>query len=483
MSSFWLLSLLINLTIIPQNPLFEKYTIIPPLGHVKAIATTPTLVCAISDYHLILFNKFDLHIEKTFVFEEEPLLVGYDQFSSDLWIVTTSQVVRITLSSYSIREYTGNAGVTRLGIDDKYLYLDGIEDRALNKRTGMLEPVQGFPGNATWYRQATSSIIKEYAFLTPYFYSDDQRYTDAPFAQYPITAVHEDGMDLYVGTDGYGLLKYNVVSLDRRRVIYGPLDLAIHRIRSIAGHLYFISARGISEYEPKDRSWIYYRISMSAGDILIKQDNLVVGIDNRLSSWNTGVMITMGTSTHDIMTLADDDSCYYIGTRSGMYKMYKGMQDLIAFGPDRFSVNAIHVTHDHIYAGGEYALYEFDRASKQWSKILPFGIKDITQIDTRLYLLSTNNQLLYYSIPVSNDNSDTSWVLLPYFNIYDIAAGDNMVYCASYAGVHYYEPETGLYKVIYNLPRIHYYYISVAQDRILAVAGNALYSLPLKYRD
>jgi hypothetical protein len=483
MSSFWLLSVLLSLTITPQNPLFEKYTIVPPLGHIKAIATTPTIVSVISDYHLILFDKFDLHIEKTFIFEEEPLLVGYDQFSSDIWVVTTSRVIRITLSSYAIREYTGITNVIRMGIDESYIYLDGTEDRALNKRTGMLELVQGFPGQATWYRRATSSDIKEYAFLTPYFYSDAHAYTDSPFAQYPITAIHDDGMDLYVGTDGYGLLKYNIVSLARTRVIYGPLDLSIHRIRSFSDHIYFVSTHGISEYDPLEGSWEYYRISRPAGDILVKNNGLVIGIDNRLSSWNAGVMITMGSSTHDIIALVDDDSCMYIGTRSGMYKMYEGMRDLIAFGPDRFEVHAIYAAANSIYAGGEFALYEYDRTVKQWSKTLPFGIKDITRIDNRLYLLSTNNQLLYYTISDSGDIADTQWTLLPYFNIYDIAVDDEVVYCASYAGVYYYEPKTDLYKVIYNLPRIRYYYISVAHDRILTVADHALYSLPTKFRD
>jgi len=463
--------------------MFEKFTIIPPIGQVKTIATTPLLVCVISDYHLILFDKFDLHIDKTFVFEEEPLIVGYDQYSSDLWIATSSHVVRITLSSYSIREYQGIDGVTRIGIDEEYVYLDGIEDRGLNKRTGMLEVVQGFPGTASWYRKSTSSDIKKHSFLTPYFYSDDNNSTDSPFARHPITAVHEDGMDLYVGTDGYGILKYNTVSLNKQRVIYGPLDLEIHQVREFSTDIYFISALGVSRYTPDSRSWEYYRMSFPARDILVKNNSFMIGIDNRLSSWNGGVMITMSTSTNDIITLADDDSCLYIGTRSGMYKMYENTHDMIGFGPDRFSVNAIHVDPDHIFAGGEYALYEYDRTGQKWSKLLPFGIKDITQIDNKLYLLSTNNQLLHYTISDPVIEADTQWVLLPYFNIYDIAVDQDVVYCASYAGVHYYEPETGLYKVIYNLPRVRYDHVYIADDHIMAVADNALYSLPTKYRD
>lgn len=483
MSNIWILSTLITISITPQNPMFEKYTIIPPLGTIKAIATTPLLVCAISDNHLILFDKFNLSIEKTFVFDEEPRLVGYDQFSSDLWVITASHIVRITLSSYSIREYEGITSVSRLGIDENYLYLDGIDDRALNKRTGMLEILQGFPGNATWYKRTTSADIRNYPYLTPYFYSDDHVHTDAPFAQYPITAVHEDGMDLYVGTNGYGIVKYNTITLNKQRVIYGPLDLSIYQIRSSRDDLYFISSHGISRYMLDSQTWEYYRLSFPAQDVLIQQNNFVIGVNNRLSSWNGGVVITMSTAHRNILALADDDSCFYIGTRDGMYKMYKGMRDMVAFGPDRFSVNTIYGTSDHMYAGGEFALYEYERSSAIWSKTLPFGIQDITQISDKLYLLSMNNQLLSYTINDTATIDSLQWVLLPYFNIYDIAVDQHVVYCATYAGIHYYEPLTGLYKVIYNLPREHFNYVYVVDDRILAVADNALYSLPIKYRD
>jgi hypothetical protein len=483
MISCCILSALFALTITPQNPMFDRYTIIPPLGQIKAIATTPLLVCAVSDYNLILFDKFDLSIKKSFVFDEEPLLVGYDQFSSDLWIATNAHVVRITLSSYSLRDYNGVKGITRIGINEDYLYLDGLEDRALNKRTGMLESIQGFPDNVIWYAKTTNKDIQRYTFLTPFFYNDDQFSSDAPFARYPITAVYEDGMDLYVGTNGYGMLKYNTLSWSKERIIYGPLDLSIRKIRAFSDHLYFISALGISDFTPGTHSWDYRRITNPAQDMLISHDGIVVGIEDRLSTWDSGVLITMSTFSERILALVDDDSCVYIGTSTGMFKLYEGTHDPIEFGPDRFSVYSIHVTPDHIYAGGEFALYSFDRTAFTWTKILPFGIKDITQVDNRLYLLSTNNQLLYYTIADSVQVTDTQWILLPYFNIYDIAADKEVVYCASYAGAYYYEPKTGLYKIIYNLPRLHYQNIFVVEDRIIAVADNALFSLPTKYRD
>ncbi|MBN2621331.1 hypothetical protein JXB22_09620 [candidate division WOR-3 bacterium] len=483
MISCSVVSALLALTITPQNPMFDKYTIIPPLGHIKAIATTPLLVCAVSDYNLILFDRFDLGIKKTFVFNEEPMLVGYDQFSSDLWVVTTEHVVRVTLSSYSLRDYNGIKGVTRIGINEQYLYLDGIEDRALNKRTGMLESIQGFPGTVIWYEKTTAQDIQRYTFLTPFFYNDDQFSSDAPFARYPITAVYEDGMDLYVGTNGYGILKYNTLSWNKERIIYGPLDLMIQKIRTFSDHLYFISALGISDYTSSTHSWDYRRTTIPPRDMLVSQDDIVIGIENRLSTWDSGVMITMSTLPEQILTLADDDSCVYIGTNMGMFKLYDGMSDPIEFGPDRFSVYSIDVTPDHIYAGGEFALYAFDRTSYTWAKVLPFGIKDIARVNNTLYLLSTNNQLLYYKIADSVQVADTQWILLPYFNVYDIAADQKVVYCASYAGAYYYEPETGLYKVIYNLPRVHYQNIFVVEDRILAVADNALFSLPTRYRD
>jgi hypothetical protein len=483
MINICILSFLFELTVVPQNPMFDKYVIIPPIGHVKAITTTPLLVCAISDANCILFDKFDLEIEKTFYFDEEPLLIGYDPFSSDLWVATTNHLVRITLSSYSIRIYNSIKGVIRFCIDEEYIYLDGNEDRAFNKRTGALELVQGFPGRTIWYAKTTAGEIKRYSFLSPYFYSDELDRSDTPFTRYPITAVHEDGMDLYVGTNGYGILKYNTVSWDKKRIIYGPLDLEIFGVRSSADQLFFISRHGISYYLPDTRSWEYQRISHTAQDVLIHEDNIMVGIEDRLSTWDSGVLVTISTLPKRILTLAHDDSCMYIGTNSGMFKLYSGTHEPIEFGPDRFPVYAIHVLDDYIYAGGELALYAFDRTHRAWSEVLPFGIKNITRLDNQLYLLSRNNQLLYYNIPDSASVTDTPWIMLPYFNIYDIAADSEVVYCASYAGAHYYEPNTRQYRVIYNLPRLKYQYIYVAKDRILAVTDKALYSLPIRYRD
>jgi hypothetical protein len=154
------------------------------------------------------------------------------------------------------------------------------------------------------------------------------------------------------------------------------------------------------------------------------------------------------------------------------------------FGPQRYAVYYVYPTDDAVYAGGEFALYKYSRSERIWSTVLGFGVKDIVGLKDDIYTLGTNNQIMRI-LDTSADtlNADSSWVLLPYFNIYDIDTDDEVLYCATYAGIYYYEPEDALYRVIYNLPRIKYDHVSVIDHQLIAVGENSVYSLPLEHRD
>ena len=95
-------------------------------------------------------------------------------------------------------------------------------------------------------------------------------------------------------------------------------------------------------------------------------------------------------------------------------------------------------------------------------------------------MLGLNTQLMRYT---PKADADTNWSMLPYFNINDIDTDGSVVYCASFAGVAYYDPGTELYKIIYTLPRQQYRYVFVIEDNIFAVSDNNVLSLPSRYRD
>ena len=83
----------------------------------------------------------------------------------------------------------------------------------------------------------------------------------------------------------------------------------------------------------------------------------------------------------------------------------------------------------------------------------------------------------------STVHDTTNWFLLPYFNIYDIETDNEVLYCASFAGVYVYEPETEFYQMVHSLPSLSYDHVFVIDNNIVAVSKGNLFTLPVKYRD
>jgi hypothetical protein len=471
---------ILSVNTIPRNVFFDNYTVIPPLGRVKALAGSQLYLFAISDNYLGVFEKQTLRLKRAMYFDENITLAAYDQQFDELWISGASGIIRMQVSTYNISHYPVSDNFSRIGVGLDYVYLDGVHDYSIDKRTGILNSVQAFPGDLKWFSATTQADINAYAFLSPYYYYDTPDVSQAPFEQYAITALYDDGLYLYVGTNGYGILKYDKVSWSSTRVIYGPLDSQIRKVRKLDNTYYLLTQEGISLFPQSDASWEYRRYNNEITDITALHQNIAVSFQNRISSTGGGVSITIGTVQHRILSLASDETFIYIGTTSGMYKLYKGTYEALAFGPDEYAVYVVHQNRDYVFAGGEFALYQYDRSTEQWTKALPYGTKDIVEIGDDLYVLGLNNQLLRYT---PKADADTNWTMLPYFNINDIDTDGSVVYCASFAGAAYYDPETDLYKIIYALPRQEYRYVFVIEDNIVAVSQNNILSLPGRYRD
>lgn len=468
----------------PENLPWDHYTTMPPLGRIKSFATSPFYVFAISDNYLLIFDKQNLTLGKTIHFDQVIDLVGYDQQYDDLWIISASGIIRFTITSNNIREYPIVTEVDRFGIGQDYLYLDGTRDYSLNKRTGEVETIYSFPGNLVWYKKTTGADIKKYAFLTPYYYFDEPKESQAPFHEFPITAVYDDGMYLYVGTDGYGILKYNNVSWQKQRVVYGPLDSEIREVKKFDNNIYFISSLGLSYYPAGTHNWKYQRFTNEIADLLPFGNYFIISYGNRISRTGGGMIFSISNFSTNILCLSQDEKYMYVGTNSGLFKIANGTKTPVPFGPDRYAVHVVYPMDNEIYVGGETGFYKYNREYNKWLKELSFGIKDIVELKGVLYLLGVNNQIIKYkNIQDDSLKSDTTWILLPYFNIYDIDTDGEVLYCASYAGINYYEPGTEFYKVIYNLPRIKYDYVFAVDNNILAVSDKNIYSLPIEYRD
>ncbi|KPK63881.1 hypothetical protein AMJ83_05395 [candidate division WOR_3 bacterium SM23_42] len=482
-----LLCFLLQVNIYPRNAMWDRYTIMPPLGKVKSIATSDLQVFAVSGQHLLFINKQSFTFEKSIYFDCVPELVGYDRYTNDLWIVCPDRVLRLSQTTYNLREYPISCVVYRFAIDASMLYIEGTETSekyALDKTTGVLSNVSYFPQNLSWYKKTSPSDTREYPFLNPYYYYDDAQTSQMPFHQYAITSIYDDGMYLYVGTDQYGLLKYNKISLQNERIVHGPLDSRITTVKKSAERLYFLCTSGISSYRTGDKNWQYLRLDRVVTDIVTIDDDIFLARDNLVLRTSGSLEFPVGNFNTNVLSLGSDEDNIYVGTRSGMYKIIKGSSIEIPFGPDRYAVYYIHPTEKAVYVGGEFALYKYNKVIEGWSTIYNFGVKDIVSIENDIYSLGLNNQIIRYSDVVDDSlGTDSSWMLLPYFNIYDIDTDNDVLYCATYSGIYYYDPASATYKVIYNLPRIHYDYVFVIDERILAISKNSAYSLPLEYRD
>jgi hypothetical protein len=471
---------LISINMMPQNIFMDRYTIIPPLGTVTALATSPYNLFAISGNYLIVLDKQTLRLERGFFFDERLNIVAYDPQHGEIWITSDKTLVRLNTYSFTMTEYPLNYTPDRIGVGQDMLFLDGVQDFTVDKRNGTFSPAQGIPGNLAWFERNTVNKLRQYPFISPYFYYDEPDASDEPFHQFPITALYDDGMNLYVGTKSFGIYKYNTVSWLKDRAIYGPLDSRIHKIRDYNDTHYFISAGGVSKYSIAAGQWSYIRFARDVADLLVF-DQLIVSFRNQLSRVVGGTQISLNTFNNTVRSLSDDESFIYVATNAGLYRIAKGTTDARLFGPDRYPVYIVYPRDDYLFVGGEYALYAYDKKHDTWTKALPFGVRDITGVGDDLYLLSLESQLVRYH-PYSDtaQNTDTSYVLLPYFNINDIAARGDVLYCASFAGMNYYQPKTETYGVMHALPRIEYLHAFIAGDDIIAVSRDNIFSLPVR---
>ncbi len=484
MNSALVVCLLTSTIVRPSNAFLDRYTIIPPLGTVKSIDTSLRSVFALNDDYLLVFEKQNFRLEKTLHFEKTTQLVGYDEYFDDVWVLTENSIVRLNALTFSALEFPLSTTVVAFGIGPDALFLDGTADYRLDKRTGVLQRIYEFPENLKWRRNTTDAELQQYPFLTPYYYYDEPPETQQPFAEFSITALHRDGIDLYIGTDCYGILKYNTITWNKERFVYGPLDSRIYRVREFEDVVYLISAQGISTYPQDTQNWHYLRFAQRITDMLPLGNTFLFSVGNRLSEMESGVMLTVGNTTADILTLSADDSYIYIGTRSGLRRMERGSQTLMPFGPDRYAVYSIYATDETIYAGDEFALYAYDRLLRTWAEVVPLGIKDIVELKDNLYLLGLNNQLMRRPLHQDTTVQDTAdWFFLPYFNIYDIDTDGDVLYCASFAGVYAYEPETEFYSMIHNLPSLRYDHVFIIDSTIVGVAQDNLYALPIEHRN
>ncbi len=458
----------------------EHYQIIPPLGKTKSIAVTPFEMIAVNDDHLLIFDRNPFRMKSCYSFDQPINLVGYDEQYNEIWISGRRKMLRLTANRSSLHEYAIAEEIERFGIADDHIYVEGANGYSIDKRTGLIRSIDNIPDAVKWIHKTSDHDLRQYPWLSPYVYYDDLQRTQTPNQSFPITALADGGLEIFVGTDRYGILKYNAVSWQKQRSVFGPLGSNLHQVHRFEDKVYFVSEQGVSVYGGGTEDWQYLRTRAKPSGFHIYRGTPVFGLRMNLFGFENGVSIILSSAPDEIITVEGDSDNLYIGTTRGMFALSAMSGEPTQFGPSRYPVYAIYPAHDRILAGGEFGLYNYDRNDSLWTLAIPFGIRNIVRFRDEYFLLSVNNQLIRYK---PSAGADTNWVLLPYFNIYDIDADDDVVYCASYAGIYYFEPETELFKVIYNLPRIKYDRVFVVDQKIIAVSSRGIFQLPSQQRD
>lgn len=481
-----LTSILGALEIYPQNIFLDRYELIPPLGKIKSIATSIDKVFAVSDNYLLIFDKKSLELLRTTYFKKEISLVGYDPFADELWISGVYSIIRYNFHLGTVREYGFPGVINGIGFDQQRVYISSQKKYAMDRINGNLEVVPQFPENVIWYKNFEKKQLNEYIFLTPYFYQDSLMQTNNPFHRYEITALYDEGQELYVGTDQYGILRYNKITMFRERIIYGPLVTRGVKLKKIATDYFFISSAGISLLKSEDiKNWYYFRLSGDPSDFLYINGDYIVSFGNQIASIRGAMTTPIAYFKNKIITINFDGMNIYVGTNNGMFKILRDTNEPLDFGPNRYPVYVIYPMDDQILVGGEHATYQYDRQQNRWFQIMPWGTRDICKLKSSLYFLTHENQLIKY--PLFADSSakegDTVPSILPYFNIYDVDTDGEVLYCATGSGINYFEPLSANYNPIYNLPRIKYNHVAVVDEYIIAVSDENIYRLARKYRD
>lgn len=474
---------LYGLQIEPRNINLDRYDVIPPLGRVTSIASSALNVYALNDNYLVVFERPGLKIVRTIFFSPAPTLVAYDQ-ADELWLTTSEGLVRYNLNLGSVREYPFSASISAIACGLNDVYFQSGRNCALEKTTGKFREVTAFPDGLKWSAVLTETEMRRFPYLIPYYYQDDLTSTRSAETRFPITALCEDGLDLFVGTSGYGLLKYNNISGQKVRVIYGPLDLNLRRVQKTDNGFYFITGTGVSRLDPKTGIWDYRRLNMALGDLFISDSNWTVTSGNTISYISGTAVFPMEEFSSLILSAATSPRYFYVGTGNGMFRIERGTSEALAFGPERRPVLAIAPVGDVTYVGTDMSLSRYRAGADKWERIFPRGVKKIVPLGSEIFFLGLDNQLIIFR-PGAADTviGDSSWVLLPYFNIYDIESDSTVLYCAGYNGLSYYEPGTGLFKPIYNLPRQKFNSVLVTDQYIFAVADRLIYRLPVTNRD
>ncbi|MEO0225509.1 MAG: hypothetical protein ABIL05_01000, partial [candidate division WOR-3 bacterium] len=322
----------------------------------------------------------------------------------------------------------------------EYLYwYRGTNLFRFHKRTGKVEPGAGIPPEAKWFKMTTNEMLRKFPFLSPYYYNDED------FNRYSISAIFEDGLDLYVGTIGYGLFKYHRLTWEKSHITFGPYTGNIRVIYKDDSRFYFLGDRSISIYHWEGDSFSNFICKNNIEAFIPYQNRIYISSANRLLSFEGKFAYPISDLRNNVTTLTLDSNEIIFATTSGVYRLNPLSNSVLSLGLENIHINKIISDDSYIYAATKNGLYRYKRDSKIWERLINIPFLDIIRFDiNRYYLISFNRQLY--------ETNGDSLSALPYMNLTCFATDGELLYLGTLLGLDIYNPATRIYRSASFLP-------------------------------
>ena len=434
------------------------------MGRVTSIAASPNQLLIINDQRLLFLDKREkFKIVYSYQPPERPTLLGYDIEYGDFWIIGVNNIYRINEYTYSTRYFKveGASNIKSFAVGPNYLYWHkGQILVRFNKRNGKVEPTSSVPQEAKWFSLLTSEHLRQFPFLAPYYFQDQR------FNHYPITALLEVGLDLYVGTSGFGIFKYNSLTWEKSHIAFSPYTPDIRKLLKEPEGIYFLGDNSISFYNFSTDSFVNIRFDNNLDAVIPFQNRFIINSANRLLSIEGNFVYPISEPIKNVTAFSHDGEDILFATRDGLYRLNTKANATQFLGLADMYIYRILTDSISIYAATEFGLYQYEREKKSWERLINLPFLDLMKFDKKHYLISFSHQL--YEL------AGDSIRALPYMNINCFDSDGSRLYLGTSLGLAIYDPDRQSYRTAPYLPKDKINSIVVANDIVWLLTDRAL---------
>jgi hypothetical protein len=317
----------------------------------------------------------------------------------------------------------------------------------MDKRLLNFSQAESLPTTITWYGARSNSQIRSYTFLTPY------QYIDYEFNRYSITCFYKDFNRLWVGTNGYGILIYNLSSTRMLNHYRFGLNKPSPFIFTTDEGLWFENIdypRSFVRYNPISDEWSYF--------------NTKAGINPPYKSNFYSFKIFDLIRTEEITNLVQDSNTYWISTNQSLYlynpKSLTLDQIFLPGGHRLNNVRTLFLNGSELLIGTDNNLLAYDKRTKRFSQVnnpdgsFDFGVSDIVRGNDKLYF-ACFGRVISFPIGVQHDSlNQASWQrvtiigLSPDTRINALAYAPGILFVGYADGIIVYYEQSGKYEYL-----------------------------------